>query len=41
MEFGEAYTIPKELVELYRRNKKEAISILLANLELVFFLYDK
>ena len=37
LEFGPAYEIPAELVELYRHDKKKAISILLSNLEKVQF----
>lgn len=33
LEFGPAYEIPQEMIELYRHDKKKAISILLSNLE--------
>lgn len=35
LEFGPAYEIPAEMVELYKKDKKKAISILLENLEKV------
>ena len=35
LEFGPAYEVPMEMVELYRKDKKKAISILLSNLEKV------
>lgn len=38
LEFGPAYEIPIEMVDLYRHDKKKAISILLENLEKVSML---
>jgi glycerol-3-phosphate O-acyltransferase/dihydroxyacetone phosphate acyltransferase len=35
LEFGPAYEIPMEMVELYRKDKRKAIAILLENVERV------
>lgn len=36
MEFEEPYEVPFELVEIYRRDKGEAVNLLLADIERVF-----
>jgi glycerol-3-phosphate O-acyltransferase/dihydroxyacetone phosphate acyltransferase len=38
MEYGHPYTIPQSLVEMYRTDKKRAISTLLSNVEEVYIL---
>lgn len=35
IEIGKPYVIPNQLVELYQKNKRESISILLTEIEIV------
>ena len=37
LEFGPVYEIPMEMVELYRKDKRKAIALLLENVEKVAF----